>query len=329
MATDDYPWQRELWQRLAGRAQHAHAYLLHGPAGIGKRALAERLMAFLLCQSPTGSDACGQCKSCHLLQAGTHPDHFLLEPEEADKAIRIDQVRELVDFVARTAQLGGRKVVLLEPAEAMNLNAANALLKSLEEPSGDTVLLLVSHQPSGLLPTIKSRCVQQACPLPGWDDSLAWLHRALPGASGEELRELLKLAGGSPLTALRLNGEGVRERRAQVVEGIKKLLKQQVGASQLADSWNDVPLLLLFDWFCDWAQLILRYQLTADEQGLGLADMAKVIRYLADKSEQPSILAMQDWLLLQRQKVLGKANLNRALLLEALLVRWASLPGAS
>lgn len=324
---DCYPWQQGLWQRLAGREQHAHAYLLHGPAGIGKRALAERLVSRLLCQSPRGLEACGQCKSCHLLQAGTHPDHFVLEPEEADKAIRVDQVRELVNFVAQTAQLGGRKVVLLEPAEAMNLNAANALLKSLEEPSGDTVLLLISHQPSRLLPTIRSRCVQQACPLPGGGESRAWLHQALPGVAEEELVELLMLAGGSPLTAVRLHAEGVREQRALVVDGIKKLLKQQAGASQLAESWSDVPLLLLFDWFCDWIQLILRYQLTLDEQGLGLADMAKVVRYLADKSGQPSVLAMQDWLLGQRQKVLGKANLNRVLLLEALLVKWASLPG--
>lgn len=322
-----YPWQDSLWQHLAGRPRHAHAYLLHGPAGIGKRALAERLMARLLCQQPAGNDACGQCKSCFLLAAGTHPDNYVLEPEEVDKAIRVDQVRDLVDFVVQTAQLGGRKVVLLEPAESMNLNAANALLKSLEEPSGDTVLLLISHQPSRLLPTIKSRCVQQACPLPGEAESLAWLARALPDSDASTRSDLLALAGGSPLTALRLHGQGVLEQRAQVVEGVKKLIKQQVGVSQLAEGWNAVPLVLLFDWFCDWAQLMLRYQLTQDEAGLGLADMRKVVQYLADKSSHAKVLAMQEWLLQQRQKVLGKANLNRVLLLEALLVQWASLPG--
>lgn len=322
-----YPWQDSLWQHLAGRPRHAHAYLLHGPAGIGKRALAERLMARLLCQQPAGNDACGQCKSCFLLAAGTHPDNYVLEPEEVDKAIRVDQVRDLVDFVVQTAQLGGRKVVLLEPAESMNLNAANALLKSLEEPSGDTVLLLISHQPSRLLPTIKSRCVQQACPLPGEAESLAWLARALPDSDASTRSDLLALAGGSPLTALRLHGQGVLEQRAQVVDGVKKLIKQQVGVSQLAEGWNAVPLVLLFDWFCDWAQLMLRYQLTQDEAGLGQADMRKVVQYLADKSSQAKVLAMQEWLLQQRQKVLGKANLNRVLLLEALLVQWASLPG--
>jgi DNA polymerase-3 subunit delta' len=322
-----YPWQDGLWQQLAGRAQHAHAYLLHGPAGIGKRALAERLMASLLCQAPVASGGCGECKSCLLLRAGSHPDNYVLEPEEADKAIKVDQVRDLVSFVVQTAQMGGRKVVLIEPVESMNINAANALLKSLEEPSGNTVLLLVSHQPSRLLPTIKSRCVQQACPLPSEAMSLQWLGQALPDSSDEERVELLTLAAGSPLAAVSLQAQGVREQRALVVDGVKKLLKQQQSPTQLAEGWNAIPLLLLFDWFCDWSSLILRYQLTEDEDGLGLADMRKVIQYLAQKSSQDKILNIQDWILAQRQKVLSKANLNRVLLLEALLVQWASLPG--
>jgi DNA polymerase-3 subunit delta' len=324
---DAYPWQATLWQQLAGRMQHAHAYLLHGPAGIGKRALAERLMARLLCQRPAGLDACGQCKSCHLLAAGTHPDNYILQPEEVDKTIKVDQVRDLVSFVVQTAQLAGRKVVLVEPAEAMNLNAANALLKSLEEPSGDTVLLLISHQPSRLLPTVRSRCVQQACPLPSEAMSQAWLAQALPECTDEERTELLCLAAGSPLVAARMHAQGVRQQRALVADGVKKLLKQQIAVSQLAESWNAVSLQLLFDWFCDWAQLILRYQLARDEAGLGQADMRKVVQYLAEKTPQPKVLKMQDWLLGQRQKVIGKANLNRVLLLEALLVQWASLPG--
>ncbi|WP_460121936.1 DNA polymerase III subunit delta' [Pseudomonas sp. S2_C03] len=321
-----YPWQDSLWQQLAGRKQHAHAYLLHGPAGIGKRALAERLMAQLLCQQPTAQNACGECKSCLLLKAGSHPDNYILEPEEADKAIKVDQVRDLVSFVVQTSQLGGRKVVLIEPVESMNINAANALLKSLEEPSGDTVLLLVSHQSSRLLPTIKSRCVQQACPLPSEAVSLAWLATALPDCNEQERNELLTLAAGSPLAAVSLHAQGVQEQRALVVDGVKKLLKQQQSPTQLAEGWNSVPLLLLFDWFCDWSSLILRYQLTQDEDGLGLSDMRKVVQYLAQKTSQEKTLNIQDWILAQRQKVLSKANLNRVLLLEALLVQWASLP---
>lgn len=329
MAESILPWQTDLWRLLAGRRQHAHAYLLHGPAGIGKRALAEQLMALLLCQQPDPSGACGHCKGCKLLAAHTHPDHYILEPEEVDKAIRVDQVRQLVGFVTQTAQLGGRKVVLLEPAEAMNLNAANALLKSLEEPAGDTVLLLISHQPSRLLPTIKSRCVQQRCPLPSREQSLEWLASRLPNLPADQREELLTLAASSPLAALKLHDDGVLDMRVQVVEGIKKLLKRQQSPSQLAEAWNSVSLILLFDWFCEWAHLILRYQMTGDEEGLGAADMRKVIQYLAQKTSPAKLLELQDWLLAHRQKVLGKANLNRVLLLEALLVQWASLPGSS
>jgi DNA polymerase III subunit delta' len=323
------PWQADVWQMLAGRQQHAHAYLLHGPAGIGKRALAEQLMALLLCQRPAAQRVCGLCKGCMLLAAHTHPDHYVLEPEEVDKAIRVDQVRQLVGFVTQTAQLGGRKVVLLEPVEAMNMNAANALLKSLEEPAGDTVLLLVSHQPSRLLPTIKSRCVQQRCPLPSRQQSLDWLAATLPDLSADKRDELLTLAANSPLAALKLHAAGVLEMRVQVVEGIKKLLKRQQSPSQLAEAWNPLSLILLFDWFCEWSHLILRFQMTGDEEGLGAADMQKVVQYLAQKASPARLLVLQDWLLAHRQKVLGKANLNRVLLLEALLVQWASLPGPS
>lgn len=324
---DIYPWQMPIWQQLVSRAQYAHAYLLQGPAGIGKRVLADQLAARLLCQQPLELSACGECKSCHLIAAGTHPDLYLLEPEEADKAIKVDQVRELVGSVGQTSHLGGRKVVLLEPAEAMNPNAANALLKSLEEPAGDTVMLLLSHQPSRLLPTVKSRCVQQNCPLPGALDSVAWIQQELPQLDQQQAIELLALAAGSPLTALRLFTLDVVGLRAKVVEGIKKLLKQQASPSQLAESWKAVPLPLLFDWFCDWSQVLLRYQLTADESTLGAEDMRKVLQYLADKASTPKVMNLQDWLLLQRQKVLGRANLNRILLIEALLVQWASLPG--
>lgn len=125
-----------------------------------------------------------------------------------------------------------------------------------------------------------------------------------------------------------MQAQGVREQRALVAEGVKKLLKQQQSPSQLAEAWSNVPLLLLFDWFFDWSHLILRYQLSQDDTGLGLADMSKVVQYLAQKSRQAKVLEVQAWILEQRQKVLGKANLNRVLLLEALLAHWLQLPGS-
>lgn len=320
-----YPWQQALWQQMIHRPQQAHAYLLHGTQGIGKRAFAESLMAYLLCQQPVDGMPCGQCKSCHLLAASTHPDVFVLEPEGEDKPIKVDQVRDLVGFVSQTAQMGGRKVLLIEPAEAMNLNAANALLKSLEEPSGDTVILMISHQLSRLLPTIRSRCMLQAMPLPSHEQTLQWLAEALPDEDEATRALLVALAVDSPLKALRLHELDAIAQRAVAVDGIKKLLKQQVTPSQLAETLNKMPLIWLMDWFLDWSQAILRYQLTQDEAELGLDDMAKVVQYLASKASRSDILQLQDWLLEQRQKVLGKANLNPVLLLEALLIRWFDL----
>lgn len=189
-----YPWQAGLWQQLARRERHAHAYLLHGPAGIGKRDLAERLGALLLCGAVRDDAACGACKSCLLLRAGSHPDFFELQPEEADKPIRVDQVRELVDFVVQTAQLGGRKLVLLEPAEAMNLNAANALLKVLEEPPADVVFLLVSDALQKLLPTLRSRCRIFPLTAPSQAQALAWLNAHGEADAAVELAH----AGGAP-----------------------------------------------------------------------------------------------------------------------------------
>lgn len=325
-----HPWQQVLWQQLSARKQHAHAYLLHGPQGIGKQDLAQFFAVFLLCQQPSAAGACGQCKACHLWAAGSHPDVFVLEPATDKKTVGVDDVRELIGFVNKTAQLGGRKVVLIAepPVEDMTLAASNALLKSLEEPAGNTVLLLLSDQPSRLLPTIKSRCVLQACPLPTLEQSRLFLQKNIAGLTTETADELLVLAGGSPLMALRCHAQDILTQRALVAEGVKKLLKQQATASQLAESWKAVPILWLLDWFCDWSQRIVRYQLTDDEAGLGLADMAKVVQYLAGKTSKQKVLSMHDWLLQQRQKVLGKGNLNPVLLLEALLVQWASLPRA-
>jgi len=323
--TEPYPWQRALWSSLATRTQHAHAYLFHGPQGIGKRHLVEQLARLLLCQAPQEQQACGRCKACLLLAAGTHPDYALLVPEEPDKPIRVDQVRELMEFIGRTAQQGGAKVVLIDPAEAMNLNAANALLKSLEEPSGDTRLLLISHQPSRLLATIRSRCVQQPCPVPSTAMAQGWLNQRLPDLNVADSQRLLHLAADAPLTALKLHEQGVLLWRSQVVDDLKKLHQGQQWPSALAEAWNALPLLLLLDWFYEWTLLMVRYQMTADPQTLAQSEWPEELHRLAQHSTSRQVLALQDWLLLQRQKVQSRANLNRQLLLEALLVQWSSL----
>lgn len=320
-----YPWQASLWHSLAGRSQQAHAYLLHGPEGSGKRALAEHFAAFLLCKSPEQEQPCGQCTACKLYAADTHPDLLRLEPEEVGKGILIASVRDLVGRILQTSQQGGRKVIIVEPAEAMTTGSANALLKSLEEPAGSTVFLLISHQFSFLLPTIKSRCVLQVCPLPSQQDSVQWLQQQQPELTAEQCQTLLALASGSPLNALKLSDGDVLAIREQVVNGVKQLFKQQSSPSELALAWAKIPQELLFDWFCQWAQLLLRYKMTEDEEQLGLPDMRIVLKHVAPRTSLELLLEMQDWLLEHRQKVLRRVPLRADLLLEGLLVRWQAL----
>ena len=325
MSNKLYPWQADLWQSLAGRSQQAHAYLLHGPAGSGKRAFAEHFAAFLLCKSPAQQQPCGQCSACRLYAADTHPDLVRLEPEEEGKGILIASVRELVAKILQTSQQGGRKVVIVEPAEAMTTGAANALLKSLEEPAGATIFLLISHQFSFLLPTIKSRCVLQVCPLPSQPDSVQWLQQQQPALTEEQCQTLLALASGSPLNAQKLLNADVLAIREQVVSGVKQLFKQHSSASELALAWAKIPQELLFDWFCQWAQLLLRYKMTEDDSQLGLPDMRVVLQHVAPRAPLALLLETQDWLLEHRQKVLRRAPLRADLLLEGLLVRWQAL----
>lgn len=318
------PWHLPAWETLTAGSRHAHAFLFAGLPGVGKRLFAEAFAAHLLCLQPVSSHACGCCRSCLLQQAGSHPDRLVVEPEEQGKAIRIDAIRQLGDFIGQTAQQGGRKVIILHPAEAMNLNAANALLKSLEEPTPDTYLLLVSDQPSRLLPTIRSRCRVQPLITPGHAEALAWLQHSLPDLSSEQHAALLLMAGGAPLRAVALQAINAAGLREQVVEGVKALLKSQQSASQLAERWTSVPLELLADWFCDWTLDLLRLKTGATDAPVNV-DMDKVLPFMARHLQVPALLDWQSWLLQHRGMLLGKANLNRVLFIETLLIRWKQL----
>jgi DNA polymerase-3 subunit delta' len=225
------PWQADAWERLCRACRDesmAHALLLSGSAGIGKTDFARALTALLLCQQAGESGACGQCRSCHLLEAGTHSDFLQLSPEANSRVIKINQVRSLIDFANQTAALGQRKVVLINPAEVLNLSAANALLKCLEEPSVDTYLLLVSHA-SGLLPaTIRSRCQKLAMPVPTAEQSRAWLDGFTE--DGASSAALLEVTGNRPAAALELLRSGALEQQQALQKALDALLDRSISA---------------------------------------------------------------------------------------------------
>ncbi|HDZ57595.1 MAG TPA: DNA polymerase III subunit delta' [Pseudomonas xinjiangensis] len=318
------PWHMELYTALVEQPQHAHAYLFAGLPGVGKRRFAYAFAAALLCLAPERGVACDHCRSCLLRKAGSHPDALLVVPEEDGKAIRVDAVRQLSSFLSQTAQQGGRKVIVLHPAEAMNQNAANALLKSLEEPTRETYLLLVSDQPSRLLPTIRSRCLVQPLPTPAPAEALAWLGQCLPELDDTQRHALLSMTGGAPLRALTLQEIDALGLRSQAVQGVKALLKNQDTASQLAERWSAIPLELLVEWFCSWTLDLLKLKTGAVESADNV-DMDKVLGYMALHLDTQSLMNWQSWLLEHRGKILAKANLNRVLFIETMLIQWKQL----
>ncbi len=194
---------RELRERIETQ-RLGHAPLVHGPRGIGKRELGEWLARLLLCGQPRDGEPCGECQSCRLFEGGSHPDLFVMVVPEDKQGIGVDQVRELISRLQLTSTMGTHRVGLVPQADAMNRNAANALLKTLEEPPSGAWLILLSEQPARLPATIRSRCQQWPLRAPDAEIAAAWLADAYPDAGTQQREAALQLSGGAPLAALEM-----------------------------------------------------------------------------------------------------------------------------
>ena len=221
------PWIAAQTRQLL--SQQGHAWLLHGPSGLGQYRLALELARAWLCENAAADGACGHCSSCHAIAVRTHADLCVLMPEtqmlelawplsekaQADiddkkrkpsREIRVDAMRDAIEFAQRTSARGRGKVVLVYPAEHMNAITANALLKTLEEPPGDVRFVLATESSHQLLPTIRSRCLGHAMYWPPLADALPWLQAQ--GLGVEDAKRLLQAAGGRPDDVLGLLAAG-------------------------------------------------------------------------------------------------------------------------
>lgn len=319
-----HPWNRPLWDRLTrARERLPHALLLHGMVGVGKRQLALSLAEWLLCERPLGGSACGQCRSCNWLAQGGHPDLRIVEPRtedaEADKPKRgrqmivVGDVREATEMLALSSHQGGWRVVLIQPAEAMNPAAANALLKTLEEPPPRVMLILVSHQPRRLPPTVLSRCHRLAVPRPDPSVAMAWLEdHPLADAEG-----LLLEAGGAPLLALEHADADRVARRQRLLDALATPGKQDWCElahdlqQYLTEAWG-----WLLRWTCD---------LIACHAGTAVRYFP---RYAAElRAQAVAADPVRLWDLYQELLGAGRRlqhPLNAQLLLESWLLRYAA-----
>jgi DNA polymerase III subunit delta' len=340
-----YPWQTDDWQRLQQlRPQWPHALLMHGEPGIGKFQFAQHLAQGWLCETPAANgEPCGTCPACHWFSQGNHPDYRVVLPEilaglaaagadaeaSSDKAdddggkktrqpskeIKIEQVRALLDFCALGSHRGGARVVLLYPAEALNVAAANALLKTLEEPPSGVLFLLVSARVDRLLPTIISRCRQWPMRMPNADEARTWLAaQGIDDAAG-----LLAEAGGAPLAALALASDENRALRdftlAQLAAG------PNCDAFACGENLQKLPVPLVLGWLQRWLYDVLAQRTAGRPRYFPAA--AKSLARCA-QSADPAALARYIKTV-TRQRAVENHPLNARLVFEELFLAYRGI----
>ena len=251
---DLLPWTQAAFDAFfSSPERQAHAYLLAGHSGLGKTVFAELLAKTMLCLEQ-GTDACGQCQSCRLFESGSHPDLHVLQSEKRtveiddlfatyapryledenkrkrrkkpSAVIAIDQVRDVIPDINTRPHLSGCRIIILNTAEDLNVNAANSLLKSLEEPPSECFFLLISHEPGRLLPTIRSRCNRIDFRTPEKQQALEWLNNHLPGRS--DTGDLLDRAAGLPLRALVIAEDTQNSDESRIVRVMLQLANRQI-----------------------------------------------------------------------------------------------------
>lgn len=313
------PWHITQWQHvinLHNSNKLPHAILLSGMPGIGKKRFALSFAQYILCLEPENGTSCGKCRQCLFNKAGTHPDLKVLEPEDKGKQLKVDQIRQLVDFFSQTSQQGGYKVAVLAPAENMNSSAANALLKNLEEPGPDTLILLVSDSPSRLLPTIRSRCQLLNFPTPEHEKAVTWLKSVI--STDVDIVRILKDLSGRPLSALELiESDGVALRDA-MSDDFLALVKGSISPISLAEKWLQSDLSETLVWLNNRLLMVVQYKMAAIE-----IDQKWV--YVAKVCQSKQLFVMCDKILFLRNSLTSGTNPNKQLALEALMLEISEL----
>ncbi len=255
------PWltgAKEHINRTIEQQRLGHALLIVGTEGVGKQQLANWLARRLLCLGPDAGQACGECRSCRLMGGASHPDFFPVGIPEDKKEIPVDAIRALSEKLVLTPGIGSNRIGLINEAEAMNINAANALLKTLEEPADNAWLILVSHQPARLPATIRSRCQPITLHPPERPIALDWLAEHCPNHQREQLAQALSLSGEAPLAARELLEEDGLEFGIQVLDALLAIAQGQPVTSRIDEYWWKSPA-RTWRWLALWSSVLVRH----------------------------------------------------------------------
>ncbi len=317
------PWLKSETESLsaeldAGRL--GHAPMLLGAPGIGKRALGEWLARRILCLQLADGEPCGRCRSCELIQSGSHPDLFRLGLQEERSEIVVDQVREFIAALELTASIGSRRVGLIEPADRLNRNAANALLKTLEEPSPEVWIVLVTDHEERLPATIISRCQQRSIRLPEPAVARAWLAARGDSADAARLAIALELADGAPLLAAEWLDEHGLEQALALRDALAGLITGKTDPPAVMQVWHSMQPQAGWAWLARFAHLWSRT--ACGEPSDVLTGMPQ------PRSATAGTIFAECWLEALQGSRLADRPLRHDWMLQAWLTRWRRLAAA-
>jgi DNA polymerase-3 subunit delta' len=318
------PWHRPVWEqirRLRQAERLPHALLLCGIAGMGKDRFACLLGHALLCEAPAGEGLpCGGCRSCLLTLAGTHPDLHRCEPEEDKTVISVDQIREIGRFLELKSHYGRHKIVIISPAEQMNMNAANSLLKLLEEPPSGAHLLLVSSRPAALPATVRSRCQRLFFALRDERPALYWL-AAMPSQGPQtDPAALLALAQGAPLAAATMVERGSLGHRQARLDELLALVRRQADPLQVAENWLKFDAKAALYWLHGWLIDMIRFRTSDRPPYVSNPDSRDTLLQLSSGLKTPWLFEQLDRSAAALRLLDG--SVNAQLLLEDTLLPW-------
>ncbi len=318
-----YPWHQSVWQQIL-HARHTdhlpHALLLSGEAGCGHEVLVGALAQALLCTQPLpDGSACTVCRSCQVYAAHAHPDFMQIAVPEDKQVIGVEQIRTLGHFLELSCSYSACRVAVILMAEAMNVNAANSLLKSLEEPSAHTHILLLSMQPAALLATIRSRCQHIRLPLPAKKEAIHWLGQQNPVQAPEAL---LTLAAGRPLAALAYDSGESLAQQLLFAKNINDLIAKSTSISEVSPLWEKHPRAELIDWQLHWLHDLLSQHYSGKISPLSL-DYALPLQQLVRYFDTAGLWRLYDALL--ELKPLATHPLNPRLFVENMLSLWVNM----